>query len=135
VSYLHPSTLLVQVHYNYRYCFQNDSDTVLAVYDDIRKTYDGPVDLATDFMVWNITKDEIRKRMAVPNHESFPAPAQRQKQPPDSMAILSELFSETTLKSIEPESARVTNEQIEAFNKANGTDVKPGLTAVPFQNQ
>jgi ribonuclease Z len=117
------------------YHFQNDSDTVLAVYDDIRKTYDGPVDLATDFMVWNITKDEIRKRMAVPNHESFPAPAQRQKQPPDSMAILSELFSETTLKSIEPESARVTNEQIEAFNKANGTDVKPGLTSIPFQNQ
>jgi hypothetical protein len=45
------------------------------------------------------------------------------------------LLSETTLKSIEPESAAVTNAQIEAFNEANGTDVKPGLTAIPFQKQ
>jgi len=62
-------------------------------------------------------------RMGVPNHESFPAPPQKQKQPPDSMKILAGTFSETTLKSIEPESAAVTNAQIEAFNKRNGTDV------------
>ena len=117
------------------YHFQNDNDTALAVYDDIRKTYDGPLDLAQDFMVWNITKDDIRTRMAVPNHEGFPPPPQREKQPPDSMAILADLFSETTLKSIEPESAAVTNVQIEEFNKRHGTDVKPGLTGVPFQNR
>ena len=117
------------------YHFQNDNDTAIAVYDDIRKTYDGPLDLATDFMVWNITKDDIRTRMAVPNHESFPTPAQREKQSPDSMAILSELFSETTLGEVEPESARVTNQQIEEFNKTHGTNVKPGLTAVPFMKK
>lgn len=117
------------------YHFQNDNDTALAVYEEIRKTYDGPLDLATDFMVWNVTKDGIRTRMAVPNHEAFPAPAQRPKQPPDSMAILADLLSETTLSSIEPESAAVTNAQIEAFNEANGTNVKPGLTAVPFRKQ
>ena len=117
------------------YHFQNDNDTAIVVYDEIRKTYGGPLDLATDFMVWNVTKDGIRTRMAVPNHEGYPAPAQRPKQPPDSMAILAALLSETTFKSIEPESAAVTNAQIEAFNKANGTNVKPGLTAIPFQNQ
>lgn len=117
------------------YHFQNDPDTVLAVYDDIRKTYDGPVNLATDFMVWNITKDSIHTRMAVPNHESYAAPPQRVKQPPDSMEILGDMFSETTIKSIEPESAAVTNAQIEAFNERNGTDVKPGLTAIPFMDQ
>jgi hypothetical protein len=42
------------------------------------------------------------------------------------------MFSETTLSSVEPESAAVTNAQIEAFNKRNGTDVKPGLTGLPF---
>ena len=86
-------------------------------------------------MVWNVTKDEIRTRMAVPNHEGFPPPPQREKQPPDSMAILKDLLSPTTLGSIEPESARVTNEQIEAFNERNGTQVKAGLTAVPFMKQ
>jgi hypothetical protein len=71
-------------------------------------------------------------RMGVPYHESFPAPPQKQKQPPDSMAIPADMFGETTLKSIEPESAAVTNALIEAFDKRNGTDVKPGLTAVPL---
>ncbi|MEH6617314.1 MAG: guanitoxin biosynthesis MBL fold metallo-hydrolase GntH [Porticoccus sp.] len=117
------------------YHFQNDNDTAIAVYDDIRKTYAGPLDLATDFMVWNVTKDNIRTRMAVPNHESFPTPAQRTKQSPDSMAILSKMFSKTTLGEVEPEAAKVTNAQIEAFNKANGTNVKPGLTAVPFMKK
>jgi ribonuclease Z len=113
------------------YHFQNDHDTAPLVLADIRKTYDGPLDLALDFMVWNVTKDEIRTRMAVPNHESFPAPPQRQKQPPDSMAILK--FSETTIMSIEPESAAVTNAQIEEFNAKYGTDIKPGLTGIPFK--
>ena len=35
------------------------------VNDRIRTTYDGPLSLAEDFMVWNITKDDIRVRMAV----------------------------------------------------------------------
>jgi hypothetical protein len=29
----------------------------------VRRTYDGPLDLATDYMVWNVTKDEIRDRL------------------------------------------------------------------------
>ena len=41
-------------------------------------------------------------------------------------------FSDTTLGEVEPESAKVTNRQIEDFNKTLGADVKPGLTAVPF---
>ncbi|MGI9483372.1 MAG: guanitoxin biosynthesis MBL fold metallo-hydrolase GntH, partial [Hyphomicrobiales bacterium] len=113
------------------YHFQNDHDTAPAVLADIRKTYDGPLDLAIDFMVWNVTRDEIRTRMAVPNHESFPAPPQREKQPPDSMEILKP--SETTIKSIEPASAAVTNKQIEEYNKKNGTNIKPGLTGIPFK--
>jgi len=37
------------------YHFFKDWDTTGAVYERIRKTYDGPLDLAEDFMVWNIT--------------------------------------------------------------------------------
>ena len=115
------------------YHFQNDANTVNVVYEEIRKTYDGPLDLATDFMVWNVTKDNIRTRMAVPNHETFPAPIQREKQPPDSMAELS--LSKLTLSSVDPESAAVTNKQIEEFNKKHGTKVKPALTGIPFMKK
>ena len=113
------------------YHFQNDFDTRLAVYSGIRQTYAGPLDLATDFMTWNVTKDGVRSRMAVPNHDSFPAPPQRVKQPPDSMTAYQ--WTEFSLSGVEPESAAVTNELIAEFNERNGTDVVPALTNLPFQ--
>jgi ribonuclease Z len=113
------------------YHFQNDFDTQIVVAEEIRKTYDGPLDLAIDFMTWNVTKDGVRTRMAMPNHESFPAPPQRAKQPPDSMNAYK--WTEFSLGGVEPDSAAVTNALIEAFNKRNGTDVKPGITGLPFK--
>ncbi len=111
--------------------FQNDFDIAPAVSDAIRQTYDGPLDLATDFMVWNVTKDEIRTRMAVPTHESFAAPVQRAKQPPPNPYK----WTTFSLMGVEPESAAVTNEVIAKYNKENGTSVKPTLTAIPFLNE
>ena len=61
--------------------FGYSGGAILPIYDAIRTTYDGPLDIATDFMVWNVTTDGIRSRMAVPNHESFPAPIQRVNKP------------------------------------------------------
>ncbi len=112
------------------YHFQNDFDTAPVVENAIRKTYDGPLDLAMDFMVWNVTKEKIRTRMAVPNHENFPAPPQRAKQPPDSMKAYK--WTEFSLGGVERESAAVTNALIEEFNKKYGTNIKPALTGLPF---
>ena len=39
------------------YHFFKDFDTTASINDRIRTTYDGPLSLAEDFMVWNITKD------------------------------------------------------------------------------
>jgi ribonuclease Z len=61
------------------YHFQNDADTLPGVMAAVQQTYDGPVDYAQDFMVWNITKDGVRTRMAVPNRESYPTPALAEK--------------------------------------------------------
>ena len=47
------------------YHFFKDFDTTGDIYARIKKTYDGPLSLAEDFMVWNVTKDEMRVRMAV----------------------------------------------------------------------
>jgi ribonuclease Z len=56
------------------YHFFKDFDTTAAVNDRIRTTYDGPLSLAEDFMVWNITKDDIRVRMAVVEEHTWAPP-------------------------------------------------------------
>jgi len=42
--------------------FFNDWDTAPDISQRIRTTYDGPLSLSTDYMVWNITKDDILVR-------------------------------------------------------------------------
>jgi ribonuclease Z len=56
------------------YHFFKDFDTTAEVNDRVRKTYDGPLSLAEDFMVWNITKDDIRVRMAVVEEATWAPP-------------------------------------------------------------
>ncbi len=64
------------------YHFFKDFDTTAAVNDRIRTTYDGPLSLAEDFMVWNITKEDIRVRMAVVDEETWAPPLAGKAQPP-----------------------------------------------------
>jgi len=56
------------------YHFFKDFDTTAEVNDRIRTTYDGPLSLAEDFMVWNITRDDIRVRMAVVEEHTWAPP-------------------------------------------------------------
>jgi ribonuclease Z len=56
------------------YHFFKDFDTTAQINDRIRTTYDGPLSLAEDFMVWNITEDEIRVRMAVTEEATWSPP-------------------------------------------------------------
>jgi ribonuclease Z len=56
------------------YHFFKDWDTTGGVYARIHKTYNGPLSLAEDFMVWNVTKDEIRTRMAIVQEETWSPP-------------------------------------------------------------
>ncbi|MEP4769826.1 MAG: guanitoxin biosynthesis MBL fold metallo-hydrolase GntH [Roseibium sp.] len=56
------------------YHFFKDFDTTAEINDRIRTAYDGPLSLAEDFMVWNVTKDDIRVRMAVAAEETWSPP-------------------------------------------------------------
>jgi len=114
--------------------FQNDFDTAPLVEQEIRKHYDGPLNLAQDFMVWNVTKDEVTTRMAVPNHESFPSPAQVPAQAPvrHENSYQWDPFSFTGL---EPETSAVTNEVVKEFNDKHGTDIEPVITNIPFKKK
>jgi len=64
--------------------FFNDYDTQPLVLQDIRSIYDGPLSLATDYMVWNVTKDKITTRMAVIDEDIWPEPSALGKRPPNA---------------------------------------------------
>ena len=64
------------------YHFFKDFDTTPEVYERIRTTYDGPLSLAEDFMVWNITKDEIKVRMAAVEEATWAPPLTGEAQLP-----------------------------------------------------
>jgi ribonuclease Z len=66
------------------YHFFKDFDTTATINDRIRSTYGGPLSLAQDFMVWNVTKEKITVRMAIVNEEVWPPPATEKPQQPDS---------------------------------------------------
>ena len=53
----------------------NDFDTEPLITAQVRSTYDGPFVLATDYMVFNVTQEEIRVRMAVVDEDIWPLPS------------------------------------------------------------
>jgi ribonuclease Z len=65
------------------YHFFKDFDTTASINDRIRTTYDGPLSLSEDYMVWNITKGDIRVRMAIVDEDVWPPPATEKPQVPD----------------------------------------------------
>jgi ribonuclease Z len=65
------------------YHFFNDFDTAPAVLRDIRKTYDGELALAIDYMVFNVTKNDIKVRMAAIDEDIWPQPSTIPLVPPD----------------------------------------------------
>ncbi len=65
------------------YHFFNDADTAPAILEGIRSTYDGPLTLAEDYMVWNITKDKITNRMIAYNEDAWPPPGAKAPPPVD----------------------------------------------------
>jgi ribonuclease Z len=56
------------------YHFWKDFNTTPGVYERVRSTYDGPLSLAEDFMVWNVTKDGIRERMTIIDEHTWNPP-------------------------------------------------------------
>mgnify|MGYP001822377532 FL=1 len=101
------------------YHFQNEADTLPVMISEVSKVYDGPIDYAQDFMVWNITKEDIRMRRVVPNPETYPAPPLAEK------VIESEdpyVTPQWVLDGWLEETNEIAAQIYDEFNKANGTD-------------
>lgn len=73
------------------YHFFNDFDTAPAVLRDVRMTYDGRLALAQDYMVFNVTEDDIRIRMAAIEEAVWPQPSTIPLLPPDPALRRTEL--------------------------------------------
>ncbi len=52
-------------------------DLLVPILDDLRATYDGPVTIAEDLMVFNVTREKITQRMAVVADRAWPVPSHR----------------------------------------------------------
>ena len=65
------------------YHFFYEADTIDQILTYIRETYDGPLTLAEDNLVWNITKDGIRTRKVVSDDEAWSQEGPNKPQKPD----------------------------------------------------
>jgi len=104
------------------YHFYNDFDIEPEVRERARKTYDGPLALAVDYMVFNVTKDDIRVRMSAVDEEIWPSPALMKKNPPDTSSAIP--FSDFT-KSGALAFPEVTQPIFDEVNEIYGTDIEP----------
>jgi ribonuclease Z len=104
------------------YHFQNDFDTLPIIKAAVEKIYDGPVDYAEDFMVWNVTKEGTRTRMAVVNREGYPMPPLKEKH----VAAGGDRYQtpDAVLEGWPKEFDDVANKIYTDFNKEHGTDYK-----------
>ena len=73
----------IQPRHAIAYHFFKDHDTTGPILERIRKTYDGPLSLAEDHMVWNVTKDKITERVALVNEHTWNPPLVSPALPPD----------------------------------------------------
>lgn len=88
----------------------------------MRKTYDGPLALAQDYMVFNVTKGEVLVRMSAIDEEVWPSPPMRQKNPPDISKSIP--MSDFTISGgvAMPE---VVKDIYDEINELYGTDLEP----------
>ncbi len=115
---------MTKAKHNVAYHFQNDADTLPVVMRAVESVYDGQVDYAQDFMVWNVTKDGVRTRMAVPNREAYPPPSLVEK----AMASGDRYQTPDSVLAGWPEEFNAVADKIYAdFNEENGTDYKFSL--------
>ena len=78
--------------------------------------------LALDYMVFNVTKDDIRVRMSAIDEEVWPSPAQKKKNSPDPSKIIpfSDFIRGGALPMIE-----IVQPMFDEINEKYGTEIKP----------
>jgi ribonuclease Z len=115
---------LVQPRMAVAYHFFNDFDTRERIGLGIRSTYDGPLTMATDYMVWNVTRDALEVREVHFNPDVWPPPAAYPKPDIDQagMVFVSDEINSRRL----PEAADVDQAIYDRINAQYGTNFRLG---------
>lgn len=108
---------MVKPRHAVAYHFFNEEGTRYGIYEGIRETYDGPLSMATDLMVWNVSKDEIKERMAVATHEAWSVPGTARQPPPpkDSKPVMTQAVNDGRID-VSDANARMVKEFSEKYN-------------------
>ena len=72
----------VQPRHAIAYHFFNEEGTRYGIFEGIRETYQGPLSMATDMMVWNVTSEGVVERMAIATDEAWGVPGTAVQPPP-----------------------------------------------------
>jgi len=106
------------------YHFFNDFNTAPGVLSEIRSTYDGPLTMAQDMMVWNVTKEDIKVREIVFQESVWSPPLINYVEVDRSIM---ETESEWNLGGI-LDVKEVIKKIYDNTNKKYGTDIKSDVT-------
>jgi ribonuclease Z len=106
------------------YHFFNDFDTAPKILEGIKSTYDGPLTLADDMMVWNVTKEKITVRDVVFNEDVWSPPPARKPPPVDRniMQTTSDWINQNNL-----DLGDIIQKIYDRANKLYGTNEKPDI--------
>jgi ribonuclease Z len=99
------------------YHFFNEADTRFQIYEYIRETYEGPLTMAEDNLVWNITKDGIKVRKIVSDDEAWSVIGPNKPQKPDH--TVPKQLSKEMMKG-RWDISEVTANMIKEFKKKHG---------------
>jgi ribonuclease Z len=103
------------------YHFFNEEATRYGILQGIEETYGGPLSLASDNMVWNITADGITERMAVSPDQAWSVPGPELPPKPPARGSVPDPVTEF-IKSGRWDVDDVQGEMIENFEKQHGLE-------------
>ena len=113
---------MVKPRHAVAYHFFNEEATRYSLYDNIRETYAGPLSMATDRMVWNITKAKITERMAVMTDDAWAVPSGKRlpPRPKGQPSTLSKYILQGRWdKGVQPVQKKMLDEFMEKYNLQN----------------
>jgi len=99
------------------YHFFNEEGTRYGIYDGVRSTYSGPLSLASDNMVWNITKDKITERMAISPDQAWSVAGPTKPPAPPTSGVADPLSDEMKAGRWNPQASDAQKELVDTFKK------------------
>ncbi len=102
------------------YHFFSEQDTIYAIYEGVRQTYSGPLSLAVDNMVWNITKDEIRERSVVSPDQAWAVNGPNRPPKPPAKGSMPDPITDFIKAGRWQPAEQAQAEMVEEFKKEHG---------------